>query len=94
MKRRVIVYKYRLSSLGRTSVKMPALAQVLGVQNQDELVQVWALCDPEQKVVVPRTFVAFKTGDPIDLDEAAAFIGSVQLNAGRHVAHVFEVFEP
>lgn len=92
MTRRCVVYKYRISSTGRSSVQMPGHAQLLAVQNQDELVQVWALCDPAQPVMVPRHFMALKTGEHVDLDDTARFVGTVQLTGGRYVAHIFEVF--
>ena len=81
------VYKYEI--LGATTVlPMPAGAQLLSVHNQHERICVWALVDTEAPEV-ERVFRLVGTGHPYD-DEGGTFVGSVLMQDGYYVFHVFD----
>ena len=64
-------------------------AQILSVQTQKDMPQMWVLLDPdskEEKIV--REFRVFGTGHPMCLT-AHSFIGTFQLDSGL-VFHLFE----
>jgi len=69
------------------SVRMPLGSRVLDVQLQDDLVQMWALVDPESEQVT-RTFITYGTGHPIANADELTYIGTFQVD--RLVFHLFE----
>lgn len=72
------------------TVVMPRAAQVLSVQTQDGLPQLWALVD-EKAPTEQRTFAIYGTGNPMpDCADYGRFVGTYQMYGGSLVFHVFE----
>lgn len=88
MERRV--YKYELPIDDHVIVEMPTGAKILSVHEQHGSVQIWALVDPSEARTQKRAFRIAGTGHPIEYTDQFAFIGSVHLNYGALVFHVFE----
>jgi hypothetical protein len=99
--KRLVIYKYPISS-GKLDIWLPKQAKVLDVQEQRGEPQMWVLLDPDA-VTVPRRFVAYGTGHPIEVKEGVGrgpqyqggewldYIGTFQMQAGYLVYHLFEV---
>ncbi len=87
-----VIYKYPVEVEDSVTVTMPEGAQVLAVQVQRGVPCIWALVDPKMPAV-DRKFRWVGTGHAhqeafwVDLD----YIGSIQLEGGRLVFHLFEV---
>lgn len=86
-----VIWKYALPSRGHETLAIPAEAQLLSVQVQHDTVTLWALVDPKAEPR-PRDFYVAMTGEAMQFVNCDAhFVGTVQLDRGRYVAHVFEV---
>lgn len=82
------IWKYTLTP--DCTLKMPVGAEVLTVQVQDGELRLWALVNPNV-VRVDRRFVVYGTGHDIKTSEFdQRYIGTVQMNNGYLVLHVFE----
>lgn len=69
---------------------MPMGAKILQLHPQDDNLCIWALVDDDQPME-PRDFIMYGTGH--ELAEAAPsfpYVGTVHLNQGTLVLHVFE----
>jgi hypothetical protein len=87
-----VVWKFEVpmpNATGRSFVDMPALAEVLSVGLQNDVLVVWALVEPQMVVGLRRLIVANTgmtvPGFPID----ARFIGTVTTTNGI-VWHVWD----
>jgi hypothetical protein len=80
----MVIYKYRYDAV----IEMPAGAEILSVHNQHEHVEIWAIVDPERPTVL-RQFRALLTGQGVGI-EPKKFLGTVLLEGGKLVAHIFE----
>lgn len=80
-------------SLGRTTIStvmMPEGAEVLSAQVQHDEPTLWYACDPGRPLT-PRRFAMIGTGFPIPDD--GCYVGTVLLDGGTLVLHVFEQVE-
>jgi hypothetical protein len=84
------VYKYPIEIKGVQELDMPVGASVLTVQIQRGRPCIWAIVDPEQAEINPRSFRLAGTGHPIDGDDVLCYIGTFQLSEGDLVFHLFE----
>lgn len=84
------VYKYKLGAVGITALVMPYGTQVLSVHSQDNEVMLWALLDDAGFAPEKRCFYAATTGQEMP-DDGRKFIGTVLLEGGAFVTHIFEV---
>lgn len=84
-----VIWKYMLSP-GASELRMPADAQVLTVQTQNGVPQLWAKLNPA-KPATPRVFVMYGTGQPMPDDPTLVHVATFQLADGGLVLHVFEV---
>jgi hypothetical protein len=85
------VHKFTLPRNDRDcTVLIPEGAIVLSAHNQYEQATIWALVDPGRKPT-PRRFLQLHTGEPARGLATAHFVGSVIMNDGSYVVHVFEV---
>ena len=82
-----VVYKYGLRP-GLQTLELPLGARILHVGDQYGSGMLWALVDPEQHVLEPRTLYVVGTGMHFD-HHISAHLGTFQ--AGPFVIHVFEV---
>jgi hypothetical protein len=85
------IYKYWLYPLAdEVSVRMPYGAKILHVYEQNEQVALWALVDPSEARFQKREFRIAGTGHEIADVENKHYIGTVHMNGGALVFHVFE----
>lgn len=83
------IWKYTVPIQDVFSFSMPDGAQVLTVQMQDGLPQLWAVVDTDNPCV-DRWFRLGGTGHPLG-DDGLRYIGTVQLDGGALVFHLFEI---
>jgi hypothetical protein len=83
------IHKQVLEVTDRQDVRLPWNARVLSVQVQQGLLCVWYLCDDEIVTKEPITFYVIGTGHRADHVSQCTFLGTVQLDGGRLVFHVF-----
>lgn len=80
------IWKYALQITKRQSLTLPRGAEVLSAQNQNGVIMLWALVEPDN-VKELRHFLIFGTGS---LAEGfSIYVSTVQLPNGE-VWHVFE----
>lgn len=89
------VYKYPIHEIHEyATIRMPENAEILSVQNQREVICIWALVELDTKTkeipMIPRTFRIAQTGAHIS-ESNLMFVGTVQLDMGYEVYHIFEV---
>lgn len=85
------IWKFEIKATDKQHIKMPKGAEILYIDNQYEVANLWALVDPKEEME-ERTFEVFGTGHEIyyDMGVDRNHIGSFQLNQGTLVFHVFE----
>lgn len=87
------IFKYRLdpATTERHLISMPVGATILVAQNQREHVTLWAEVD-DANPVEDREFLVAQTGKPCPtLQRKKQFLGTVQLDGGSPVLHVYEL---
>jgi hypothetical protein len=84
------VWEYPLTMIDDTVLDLPQDAEVLTVQWQHEHPCLWVLVDPTAPTE-RRVFRIVGTGHPISGD--VRYVGTVQLDGGALIFHVFEVDE-
>ena len=82
------IWKFPIEIIDVTTLAMPVGAQILCVQAQHNIIQLWALCDASAQKE-RRKFRVFCTGHQVPTD-LGHYIGTVQINGGTFVFHVFE----
>lgn len=88
-----VIWKFPLN-FGNTTVSMPCHAQILSTHVQRDTVCIWALIDEDSiEKTEERYFVIHGTGHSFDLlaDWEPKFIGTVLMDDGQLVWHVFEI---
>lgn len=85
------VWKYPVRGVHHFNILMPAGAQPLTVQMQNQAPELWVLVPDTKAKSVVRKFTVVGTGHEI-LDEYVEYIATFQLNDSL-VFHVFEVRE-
>lgn len=89
-----VIYKYTLPlPMGATfnkAIKIHHGARVISAHDQDGLISVWALVDPDVIETIEHTFLVIPTGHIFEGDLSKfVFVGTViQLN-GRFVVHIW-----
>lgn len=83
------IWKFSLGMVGEQCAILPAGAEILCVQMQGNVPQIWALCDPAEPKV-PRTIAIYGTGHPVP-GNPGRYIGTFQMSGGALVWHAFEV---
>lgn len=81
------VWKYKL----RPEIEIPRGAEVLSVHEQRGELWIWAVVNPNNRSE-KRGFAVFETDEDVP-DMSLKFIGTVLLNHGRSVQHVFEILK-
>lgn len=86
-----VIFKYQMPVLERFTMKLPAGAQIIRMEDQDGLFWLWAVVDtnaPQED----RAFMAFKTGATIPTDANLSYIGFcavfVQMELGLYIFEV------
>lgn len=83
------IYKYTLTTEEMQKIELPEGAEILSVLSQNEEVCMWAMVNPDADKVI-RTFAVIGTGWRLITEANLKYIGTVQLNGGKLVFHVFE----
>jgi len=89
---RAVIWKYELENR-ETEIEMPYGAQVIHVDNQYGKLCLWAIVNPskQEQRMETRVFWVVHTGKTIDMPTMKEHIGTVLMQDGTYVAHVFEV---
>jgi hypothetical protein len=82
------IHKYEL--FPETVLDIPRGATVLSVQVQREKPYLWAEVDTSNELT-KRKFIGVGTGHTIPSEARLSFIGTVQLEGGALVFHIYEV---
>jgi hypothetical protein len=84
------VFKYVLPDDDEFHLPLPAGAELLHLDCQNNEVALWALVDPAAPTEA-RRFRLAGTGHPIETARQLTHIGTVLLMGGKLVFHLFEV---
>lgn len=87
------VWKYHLAVIQqKQTIDLPENSKVLCVDEQFNNIKLWVLVDEDAKKE-PREFRVVATGEPIikAFGQKLDYIGTVKLNSGRFMFHIFEV---
>jgi hypothetical protein len=86
-----VIYKYPLGGFS-VVVALPVAAEILTVREQDGCPTLWALVDPPgpNSVIERRRFRLVATGETFE-EQGSQFLGTVFMDYGRLVYHLFEV---
>lgn len=86
------IYKYN-ASVGldlEVEISMPYGSVILCVQQQNDIPQIWAIVDdskPSEKRFFKAVFTGYALPENLDKED---YIGTIQLDNGKLVAHYFE----
>lgn len=81
------IWKWSLRVVDEQTLELPEGAQILDVQIQDRMPQLWALVD-STRPKRPRKIAIYGTGHPVP-DNPGTYIASFQMNGGALVFHAF-----
>lgn len=84
------IWKWTLDVTDEQILQMPGGAEILCVQIQNGVPQLWALCD-ETALPTPRRIGIYGTGHPIP-DAPGRHVGTFAIREGQLVFHVFEAY--
>lgn len=86
------IWKYQLPQGSMwTSIPMPKNAEVLSAGSQDDMPFVWVKVPQISEGHENRNFLVVETGVTVSSNaRETRFIGTVLLDGGRYVLHVFE----
>lgn len=84
------IWKFTIESLNDNVIEIPKGGQILSMQVQGRLPQLWVLVDPTAEKE-KRTFRIHGTGHDVPDADKLNFIGTFQMHEGSLVFHVFEV---
>lgn len=83
------IFKYSIGGAGSRRVAMPGAAKVLSVQTQHDSLFAWALVD-DNRDAREYEFLVLGTGHKLPDDiHRYAYAGTVQMDGGALVWHVF-----
>jgi hypothetical protein len=85
-----VIYKYPVQFEEKFVIKLPVFSQVLSVQVQNGLPQIWVLRPQSDDELIDWSFALIGTGNPIaaeDARELGTFVGTFQNNV--FVFHLF-----
>lgn len=87
----IAIWKFPLPLSGAHEILMPKETEILCAQNQNDKPTIWALVDTD-KPAESRLFRVELTGFEVTGSMDLGYIGTVQLNDGGYVVHVFEEY--
>lgn len=95
-----VIWKFQFAVADDVSIEMPAFAEILHVDVQNDVPAIWAIVDPRREVET-RKFHLYGTGHAMCVGDGTAehstpaqseaHIGSFMLRNGQLVFHLFEV---
>ena len=84
------IYKYELEVDDEQLLVLPVKAAILTVQVVNNVPYVYAAVNLDTEETEEHHILTFGTGQPIENDLKAHYIGTYQLHEGSLVFHVFE----
>ena len=87
-----VIWKYTLGISDEQTIQMPKGGQILTVQTQNEIPQIWVLVNPENDTE-PRKIKIIGTGHNIEYFNGK-YIGTFQMSNGTLIFHAFEMKLP
>ena len=82
------IFKYHLPEI-ETTIELPEGYKILSLHEQKGNVYVWVLVDPNITTFKKATFKIFGTGQEINNVDNMDYVGTVFLDNGMFVFHVF-----
>lgn len=86
------IYKYEISKYGCRDIRMPKGAKILSTHLQHNEPVIWALVDTSEPTV-SRSINVHTTGSDVGEDDTSRFIGTLLLDDGKYVVHIFDLGE-
>ena len=83
------IWKWKLERTDVQTLDLPKGAEILTVQVQDDIPQLWALIDDSVTETEQRHIGMYGTDHPIYYDPGR-YISTVQFYSGKLVFHIFE----
>ena len=84
------IYKYPIYIIDEQEISMPRGAHIFSFALQRGTPCVWAIVDPTEPVLEPKTLYLRGTGHELQFEPCSLrFIGTVLLNDGALVFHLF-----
>ena len=83
------IWKTILKSIDEQVIEVPGGAEMLHVRDQHSVIAIWYRCDPAEEKK-PRKILICGTGHAAPTDAASLYIGTVSLQGGTLILHVFE----
>ena len=87
------IWKYTLEWNDYEEIDLPCGTAVLHVGIHDDKLCLWCLVFPDEELLMKRRFRIAGTGHPLADGEIFEHVGTVMLENGALVFHVFEVIE-
>lgn len=85
------IHKHVLQSPGATKLDLAHGARVLSVQDQRGALVLYEEHRRGGEPAPTRTFLVVETGEPFDTTGTLLFLGTVMMQGGAYVVHVYEV---
>jgi len=83
------IWKWKLERTDAQILDLPKGAEILTVQVQNDIPQLWAMVDDSVTETERRHIAMYGTDHPI-YSKHGKYIGTIQLYSGKLVFHVFE----
>jgi len=88
---KLVIFKYPIYSFTvPTTIDLPKGAEILSVQSQNDIVQLWALVSPVAPIR-QRTIILVETGQFFKYTVKHKYINTFQMFEERTVYHAFEI---
>jgi len=84
------IYKYILEPIEEQEISLPKGAKILTAHEQHGRICIWALVTVPETEIEERVICIYGTGDQFSEEGIHTYIGTVFLQDGNYVFHVFE----
>jgi hypothetical protein len=89
------IWKYELQVTDWQTINIPRNAEILTIQNQNGIPQLWAIVDTDEKAIELKGIEIYGTGNPMRSDGLIRkYIGTFQMLGGKFIGHCFEIINP
>lgn len=86
----LVVWKFEIPMDDYVEINMPINSKILHVTEQRGIPTMWALVNPRAEKI-KRKFRIAGTGHQIKTEDTANFIGTIMLDGGSLMFHIFEI---
>lgn len=90
-----IIYKFEIPIKDTFEIEMPQYSKIVGFQMQNDIPVIWAVCNKTEPLV-KRGFMLIGTGVEMSQQfnpDFIDYIGTIQMNDGKLVFHLFDLYE-